>query len=414
MTDLQNSSFSGKILRKKWYYGALLFFWLLVFASANPLAKNADSVLPEAKLYVWLILILGSLVLVSFIRNADEKMFLLCGLVFGVVYFGLNNINVPLGEQLRCGGIMILYLILGYLAVREARYYKMVFFLVAALPRCVYEACKGSQFAVVFGAVLLFTSICWRYHFSEDQKLKLYELILLLACSIPIVCFKSYLYTPFLLQIFLIRKEAFRKRAQFWILFLAEISVICACILVHMFHPELWIFSQDPISPKLVASNIETFLEKYQEFVPRLIKNGSHRLMLNVSGLHLYAGVGKAAYWLWWFICLASLGCKDRYKAEEERVDRNIHRSFATLSLIILVVQVIVVVLNRFFTLEDIHTDVTAGFGGSYIIPLLPLFLGLLAQIPVDNEGEKYEEKVSLVMIIALLNTAVYFLLKVF
>lgn len=393
----------------------LLFFWILVFVSTNPLVKNADSLNPDMKPIMWLILVLGSFLFVFFLRDADEFMFLMYGVVFGCLFVFLNNQNADVPDLIRSILVTIAYLALGFLAVRRAICYKSVFFLMFCFPLTIYEASIGTQIALLVGGCFLFSSVCWRYHFSKEEKMKVVDVLLLLVSSVLIICSKNLIFTPVLLQIFLIRKSAFSKKGYFWILFFGELMLISVIYLIHMEMPDAWIFMPEKVSEEVILGNYVRFMKDPLEILSMLLHDGSNQIILNFSRLHMSAALGETGYFIWWCIALGMMGCQDRYQYDmESKEDRKIRRSFLGIMVLVLAGLSLTLIWNRYLIMTDFAVGNATRIEGTLTIPIIGLFTGLVSQIPVENSFKNYGKKLSLGMTLAILNTAGYLLLHYF
>lgn len=102
----------------------------------------------------------------------------------------------------------LFYVITCYFAIKNAKYYKSIFFLIASLPISVWISASFSIDPILMSTSLLFISICLKYRFTPGlTTLEKKDMIILLLCGICIASVKYFVYLPVLTSIYAIPKR---------------------------------------------------------------------------------------------------------------------------------------------------------------------------------------------------------------
>ena len=121
-----------------------------------------------------------------------------------------------------------------YCAIRKARYYKSLFFLVAVLPSCLYAGAVISIDACLIACCLLYVSISLNYCLDDNLfEITPGDMVLLLASAAFILSTKYFGYFPILLLIlFAVGKRL--KRYRQTLIALCAVTVVIAVWQIYM------------------------------------------------------------------------------------------------------------------------------------------------------------------------------------
>lgn len=109
----------------------------------------------------------------------------------------------------------LFHVVICYLAIKNTKYYKSVFFTISCLPAILWMAGSYSTDPVLLATSLLFVSLCFKYRYSDGYKLiTKMDACLILLSGMSMISVKSFIYSPLALCFFLIPKECFQKRIR--------------------------------------------------------------------------------------------------------------------------------------------------------------------------------------------------------
>lgn len=297
------------------------------------------------------------------------------------------------------------YIILAYLAIRKAKYYKSLFFLVAMMPMTIYLAGSYSADPILIASAMLFTSICLKYRFEPDQIICRHELLLMLF-SVGILSASKYLiYVPVLLLFFMIPKKCFSdKRA-----YLYEIAAAVVIMVVFAISA-IWLLRQFG------------YIEDRNGHVS--VSEQMHFLLS-----HKITGLGYLAHGFFDTLC-RNLGCISFQRIEFEVVRQfdfvaSVVIAFATvceekkykffsdkerwifaakmLFLVCIIYAMTVGAMYLGFT--PVGNSEVDGVQPRYLLPILPIFLiGLSNFCTMKHEIKRFDEKLAFFSILTCLN----------
>ena len=103
------------------------------------------------------------------------------------IFIGLVlNLNVYAVIILARIFTLAFYIVFSYYAIKNMKYYKSCMFLIATLPVGLWLAGSVSLDPILHGAILLFTSICLKYFFDDDEESKINGEYLVSKITIPL------------------------------------------------------------------------------------------------------------------------------------------------------------------------------------------------------------------------------------
>lgn len=140
-------------------------------------------------------------------------------------------LHLNLGLTVWCGRLAnyAFYVFASYYAIKNARYYKSLFFVVATTPAILWMAGSYSTDPVLIATSLLFVSICLKYRFSDEPvQISTRDMILIMCCGACIASVKYFIYLPILTCFYLIPKDCFRKKQRMGMI----AGAICVVILL--------------------------------------------------------------------------------------------------------------------------------------------------------------------------------------
>lgn len=127
-------------------------------------------------------------------------------------------ICIVLGRLLNLG----CYIGLTYLAIKKLPMFKNLMTVIALLPIAMYQAASCSPDAILCGLCFLFVSLCFHYSYGEDITLGIKQ-ALYLGILLALIYMCKYVYVCLGLLVFMIPKERFGEKKQYWKSFIAAL-----------------------------------------------------------------------------------------------------------------------------------------------------------------------------------------------
>ena len=123
---------------------------------------------------------------------------------------------------------LLVYLALCYFAIKITPVKKMLFFICAMLPVCVYQAASVSTDGVTFGVILLFLAYTFRLAFDDNVEKISRKSFLFWAGLVVLIGILKFSYMPLCAVYFLIPQKKFSSKNEYIKNFL--ITLISGCI----------------------------------------------------------------------------------------------------------------------------------------------------------------------------------------
>ena len=295
----------------------------------------------------------------------------------------------------------IFYSVFCYLAIRNMKYYKSLFFAVATLPLGLWLAGSFSIDPILISTSLLFLSICLKYYFdcNSDVMVSKLDMFLMLGCGLSIASVKYFVYAPILLFFFLIPRKKFKKQSYMGMIVCAILIVLAmGAIQLYLLHTIpfeedrnfdvnvvaqiKWVFTH-PIDAAGIF--LKFFTDSYMPFTAEFNAPDI------TSGLCKILGV---------FLCFCPFMEQRRYAFASEKEKKK----FTIFTGGIFLIVSFLVLASLYAGFSSVGDKALLGVQPRYLLPIIILFMLSLANINVENKINNYDKK--LTFLIAL-NTCV-------
>lgn len=305
---------------------------------------------------------------------------------------------------------LALYIIFCYLAIKSATYYKTQFFVAATVP---YGFWLGGSFSIdpiLISSSLLFLSLCLKYYFNEDdEKVKVWEWIMLLVAGAFIASVKYLVYTPILLTFFLIPKKNFEKK-QWNIVFILAIIMIIIMALVQIKMLGMFNFTEDRNGDVDVARQIQYMLNNKYTASRNILGYFVESQWGFFQGMTPVFKLETLARMLGVFVVFGGILETKKYVFKNKKEQTR----FIVLMLFIFASIFMLTVVSLFFGFTAVGKFAVEGVQPRYLVPIL-IFLSIpISFIPVDNRIKKYDNKVVQLMCLGEFNMISGILFEVF
>lgn len=305
----------------------------------------------------------------------------------GIIYFGRMM-------------IYLFYTAMCYLAIKNARYYKSVFFAVALLPVSQWISASFSTDPMLISGSLLFISLCMKYALVPPPELKnssrvipLKDLALLLLGMIMLSSVKYCGYAPILLLFFLIPKDAIYQRQRRNLLFIgAFVLVVLAIWQIALL--KLYPYKEDRNGYTDIAQQLafisENPLSTFDLFLTYAVEN----IVSRARDLFITSPIPFMSQAFSACTVLCAICIPDKYTFENEKQRKRLRILFFG-----------IFVLISFFNIASLYLAFTPvgklgidGVQTRYFIPQLPLLMILLSSNGIVNHGKRFGSLLALLM----------------
>lgn len=308
------------------------------------------------------------------------------------------------------------YIVFSYYAIKNMKYYKSCMFLIATLPVGLWLAGSVSLDPILHGAILLFTSICLKYFFddNEESKIKIADIALIFITASMIISVKYLAYTPLLLLFFLIPKNKFKNTKQY-ILVITAAALVAILIVIWQF----WMLNEFKYVEDRNAADfvdiglqIEHILENPVDFIRMFASTIISSLPIHFADFSLYSAIPKVGGCASIILILAAILEKDKYsiKDNKKKIWPILLIAFIFLSTLI------IIYLAEYLAYTPVGAGFIKGFQVRYFIPLLILLCIMIGEImQTVNNIKDYEKKLLFIVFVLNLNNilgVIYHLFK--
>lgn len=327
--------------------------------------------------------------------------------IFFANLIGMDTVGVIITGRL-CD--YLFYTILCYFAIKNMKYYKTLFFTVAALPMTIWLAGSFSIDPILISTSLLFISICLKYYFDKtENSVTLKDVILLIFCSIFISSVKYLVYTPILLLFFLIPKNKFEKKQ-----YIAAI-VSASFIILGMISMQGYLLKKIPfIENRNGDVNVGRQVRFMLSHIIRTCRNFANYFistsLTHIEGLHYDGVIEVLGRYLGIFAVFGAVFEKERYPFETIKKKKFIGVFFLGISFIIYA-----------FTIAALYVGFTPvgkfdveGIQTRYIVPFLVLIMIVISFVNIENKIRNYERKAAFIMGLGIINMLAGLLIAAF
>ncbi|MBO4862843.1 MAG: DUF2142 domain-containing protein [Eubacterium sp.] len=295
----------------------------------------------------------------------------------------------------------LFYTIICYFAIKKAKYYKGMFFMIACLPVSIWLAGSYSIDPIVLSSALLYISICLRHFFDESLKLTWKERVALIVSALMVMSVKYLIYSPILLMILLIPRAKFKKKEYPFVWIIAGVMLI-GILLWQGYMLNAFPFVEDRNGDVNVSRQIAYVMSNKistaRVFLDYLIDN----TLYNIEGFSNSRGLTFISSIVGLMTVFGSVLEPDRYEFGEKDKKK---RKLVALSLIILLICTMLIIASLYVGFTPVGTDGVEGIQTRYFLPILIFAMLPLSMIRIKNEIPDYRKKISLLMGIGIMDS---------
>ncbi len=290
---------------------------------------------------------------------------------------------------------LIFYVVLGYLAIRTAPYYKSVLFGCALMPAGMYLAGSCTQDAVLIGACLLFIAMMISWIFDDLKKIRIRDMLALAVVFVFIASIKYLIYIPLLLLLIFEPHGKFRIRFGKFLMFLILLVIAGLCLRYQIDLLAKFPFTENRNGNVNVQEQIKFVLSNpyltYRNFGDFFLNNFVRDMM--EFAWYTPAAVG---YLVGIWVIAGSFFSQDKYEFSNRKKSAIFH---TTAFLIVLVVFLLVMgaLYVGFTPVGQTRID---GVQNRYLLPILPLVCITLTKLPAEGKIRFYTSRYAYVMIV--------------
>lgn len=293
--------------------------------------------------------------------------------------------------------IFAYYISVTYLAIKNLKYNKSTFLVIALLPLSFWLSGTVSLDPIINASSFLFISICLKYFYmdkDEDGYIKIWELIALIVTAVMLITCKYLVYTPIVLLFFLIPKKRFKTTKAYVVMIV--VSLIIGILTLAW---QFWLLDKVPYIEDRnghvdQGEQIEFTLNNIEVVVKALCNRAMELLPVYLVGFPyktLVPVLPKSAGFL---IVIAAILDKNKYTKDCKK--KNIvSLSFICLYMLILFVSMYALYLS--FT--PVGASNVQGYQIRYIVPIMPLLMIPLSNMfNLKNETKNYNIMLTFMM----------------
>lgn len=294
----------------------------------------------------------------------------------------------------------IFYIAVCYAAIKRARYYKSLYFIVSLLPLGLYVAASFSLDPILVAASLLFIQTTVDYFLDEDKGyVRTKDMFLLVIMSVFIVSVKYLVYTPILLLFFLIPRRKFKTGKAYAAVIGIETVVIFVLLAWQFYLMKALPFSEDRrvgqivdigLQLKYITSNVvEASRTIFSFMYNNFLRYMSHFGVFGLNGPIIDQVLTVVVLG---FAC----GCPDKYHFHDQKRKRN----FDILSLFILVTIYSLIVLSLFLGFSYVGELQVQGVQPRYFLPIIIFMMFPLSTMNIQCKIKNWELKLTMVFVV--------------
>ena len=290
---------------------------------------------------------------------------------------------------------LLFYVVLGYLAIRTAPYYKSVLFGCALMPAGMYLAGSCTQDAVLIGACLLFIAMMISWIFDEDKVIRVRDMLVLTVVFVFIASIKYLIYIPLLILLIFVPRKKFRIRFGKFLMFLLLLIIAGLCLRYQMYLLDKFPFTENRNGNVDVQEQIKFVLSNpyltYRNFGDFFLNNFVRDMM--EFAWYTPAAVG---YLVGIWVIAGSFFSQDKY----EFSNRKKSAIFNTVAFLIVLIVFLLVMGALYVGFTPVGQTRIDGVQNRYLLPILPLVCITLTKLPVEGKMRFYTSRYAYVMII--------------
>lgn len=307
------------------------------------------------------------------------------------------------------------YIVFSYYAIRNMKYYKTSMFVIVLLPVGMWLAGTISLDPILHGACLLFSSICLKYYFNDNDETKITkaDIILLLLTGVMIISVKYLTFTPLLLLFFLIPKENFKSKKSYWYVIITAIMIAIIVILW-----QFWMLNEfNYVEDRNLAGKVDIKLQ-----IEYIINNPIKALKTYVGSIVNSLFISETIFSYGYanrilavfsgtMLVLSAIFEQGRYN-----FDNNIKKKKGLILMTFVFISIVLLMfLAEYLAFTPIGASSIHGFQPRYYIPILILFNIIISFIVnIENKIKNYNKKLIFIMILLNLNCIYGLIIQMF
>ncbi|MGN1175384.1 MAG: DUF2142 domain-containing protein [Roseburia sp.] len=289
----------------------------------------------------------------------------------------------------------VFYSVFCYLAIKNMKYYKTLFFAVATLPLGLWLAGSFSLDPILISTSLLFLSICLKYYFEKnsDVMVSKTDMVLLLGCGLSIASVKYFVYAPILLFFFLIPKKKFKKKTYVGMI-IAAILIVLAMGVIQLYLLKTIPFEEDRNFDVNVAAQIKWVFTHIIDAAGVFLKYFVDTYMVypaEFNAPYITNGISKI---LGVLLCFCPFMEQKRYQFESEKEKKR----FTIFTACIFIIVSFLVLASLYAGFSSVGDKALLGVQPRYLLPIIILFMLSLSNINVENKIKNYDKKLAFVI----------------
>lgn len=300
----------------------------------------------------------------------------------------VNRLELPIIVAILSGRIFTfaVYVTVCYCAIKNATYYKTVYYVVATLPVSQWLAASFSMDPILLACALLFVSICLKYRFADtDINISKWDIIALISCGVFIASVKYCVYVPILLLFFVIPRKCFSKK-QYCGMISAAVFVVLIMVIWQVILLKMFPFTEDRNGYVNVGEQLKFMLDNIGYTIRNFTNYFVNSIFYHMTNLLYLPVLPNISAVLGICVLFSSVITPDKYIFKEPKKQKNLLVLFIFVALIVYFLQIVALYCG--FTPVGLF-DVQ-GLQPRYILPILVLVLISMAFNKIKNESSSY------------------------
>ena len=295
----------------------------------------------------------------------------------------------------------LIYVVLCYFAIKKAKYYKGMFFMVSTLPVSIWLAGSYSIDPMVLSSALLYTSICLRHFFDKGGQLKLTkkEKAALLITALMFASVKYLIYSPILLMIFLIPKDRFGKKERA-VVCISGVLVFAGLMLWQIYLLNRFPFVEDRNGDVNVSRQISHVFANIPGTIRIFLNYIDTNLLPHIEGFNNFKSLSFITPMIGLMTIFGSVFEPDRYPFTDSKDKRKL----AVLCGGIFIICSLLIMASLYVGFTPVGSEDIEGLQTRYFLPILIFAMIPISMVKVTNSINNYREKITLLMGIGILD----------
>ena len=295
----------------------------------------------------------------------------------------------------------LIYVTLCYFAIKKAKYYKGMFFVISCLPVSVWLAGSFSIDPMVLSASLLYTSICLRHFLDKGNqyKLTMKEKSAMVLTAVMFISVKYLIYSPILLMMLLIPKDKYSKKGG--LILSAVITLLFVGFLVwQVYLLKRFPFVEDRNGDVNVSRQISYVFSHIPGTVRVFLDYISENMFPHIEGFSNSRGLSFITSFIGIITVFGSALEPDRYPFTEKKDKMKL----TVICIIIFVICSLLIMASLYVGFTPVGSDGIEGLQTRYFLPVLIFAMLPISMVRVTNSIKQYREKITLLMGIGIMD----------